>query len=180
MLGQGYPSTTVEQICEAAELTKGSFYHFFSSKEELGLEVLRRDYEAIQSGIAACVSHQEPDLVKRAFSFLDALEERAKAMWSKGSLLGSFAMELAETNRNIRSEVSAEFDGLVETIGAVLEPIHERTGESSPTGAELAVQLLAVVEGAVILARAYGDWKRIPTAIRQFRRMVAASAGELA
>jgi TetR/AcrR family transcriptional regulator, transcriptional repressor for nem operon len=32
--------TTVDAICEKAELTKGSFYHFFDSKEDLALAVL--------------------------------------------------------------------------------------------------------------------------------------------
>ncbi len=39
-LARGYAGTTVDAICEKAELTKGSFYHFFDSKEELALAVL--------------------------------------------------------------------------------------------------------------------------------------------
>ena len=36
-LARGYTATTVDAICEKAELTKGSFYYFFESKEDLGL-----------------------------------------------------------------------------------------------------------------------------------------------
>ena len=39
-LARGYAATTVDAICEKAALTKGSFYYFFDSKEELGLAVL--------------------------------------------------------------------------------------------------------------------------------------------
>jgi AcrR family transcriptional regulator len=39
-LARGYAATTVDAICEKAELTKGSFYYFFDSKEDLGLAVL--------------------------------------------------------------------------------------------------------------------------------------------
>jgi TetR/AcrR family transcriptional regulator, transcriptional repressor for nem operon len=35
MLRQGYASTTVDQICEESGLTKGAFFHHYSSKEEL-------------------------------------------------------------------------------------------------------------------------------------------------
>ena len=35
---RGYAATRVEDICEAAHVTKGSFFHHFSSKEELALE----------------------------------------------------------------------------------------------------------------------------------------------
>src|SRR6516162_8475568 len=34
---KGYAATTVEDICQAAGLTKGSFFHHFRSKEELAL-----------------------------------------------------------------------------------------------------------------------------------------------
>jgi AcrR family transcriptional regulator len=34
-LARGYAATTVDAICEKAELTKGSFYYFFDSKEDL-------------------------------------------------------------------------------------------------------------------------------------------------
>ena len=39
-LARGYTATTVDAICEKAGLTKGSFYYFFESKEDLGLGVL--------------------------------------------------------------------------------------------------------------------------------------------
>jgi AcrR family transcriptional regulator len=39
-LARGYAATTVDAICEKAELTKGSFYYFFDLKEDLGLAVL--------------------------------------------------------------------------------------------------------------------------------------------
>jgi AcrR family transcriptional regulator len=38
-LVRGYAATTVDAICEKAELTKGSYYYFFDSKD-LGLAVL--------------------------------------------------------------------------------------------------------------------------------------------
>jgi TetR/AcrR family transcriptional regulator, transcriptional repressor for nem operon len=39
-LTRGYSATTVDAICEKVELTKGSIYYFFDSKEDLGLAVL--------------------------------------------------------------------------------------------------------------------------------------------
>jgi len=37
---QGYAATSVEDICQAAGVTKGGFYHHFSSKQTLFLELL--------------------------------------------------------------------------------------------------------------------------------------------
>ena len=37
VLQKGYAAATVDEICAAAGTSKGSFYHFFKSKEEMGL-----------------------------------------------------------------------------------------------------------------------------------------------
>jgi len=39
---KGYDKTDVDQICRKANLTKGAFYHHFSSKQELFLEMLNQ------------------------------------------------------------------------------------------------------------------------------------------
>src|SRR5689334_24216214 len=44
MLSKGFPATTVDEICDTAGFTKGSFFHYFESKEQLGKEVLNRFY----------------------------------------------------------------------------------------------------------------------------------------
>jgi AcrR family transcriptional regulator len=39
---QGYDATGVAEICRRAEVSKGAFYHHFSSKQDLFLELLER------------------------------------------------------------------------------------------------------------------------------------------
>jgi TetR/AcrR family transcriptional regulator, transcriptional repressor for nem operon len=39
---QGYAGSTVDDICAAAGVTKGSFFHHFDSKEELGVAAIER------------------------------------------------------------------------------------------------------------------------------------------
>jgi TetR/AcrR family transcriptional repressor of nem operon len=70
-LARGYAGTTVDAICEKARLTKGSFYHFFDSKEELGLAVL--DWSLQRSGqiLADGPHRQVADPVERALTFID-------------------------------------------------------------------------------------------------------------
>ena len=39
---KGYAGSTVDDICAAAGVTKGSFFHHFDSKEELGVAAIER------------------------------------------------------------------------------------------------------------------------------------------
>ena len=101
-LARGYAATTVDAICEKAELTKGSVYYFFDSKEDLGLAVLEwslgRGMQMLANG--SCVRIVDP--VEKTFAFLEHLEKCAPEVWNGGCLLGSFSLELAETNSRMQ------------------------------------------------------------------------------
>lgn len=170
MLSKGYPATTVDEICAEAGVSKGSFYHFFKNKEELGLATIERFYrlgaEEIENGPFTGLA----DPVERAFGYVDNIEAKATSLWTAGCLLGSFALELADTNPAVRQEVSRMFDRVARRMANMLEPIAERAGEGGPTAIELSESFLSVLEGSIVLARAHRDPDRIPKAVRWFRR----------
>jgi TetR/AcrR family transcriptional regulator, transcriptional repressor for nem operon len=173
-LARGYAATTVDAICEKAGLTKGSFYHFFESKEELGLAVL--DWSLERSGriLADGPHRQMADPVERALAFVDHIADSSPELWSGGCLLGSFALELAETNARMQRAVSGMFQAATDNFAAMLKPLVAHTnGKEGPTAHELAEQLLGTLEGSIVLARAHRDPSRIPKAIRAFRLAVA-------
>jgi len=49
---QGYESTGVAEICERADVSKGAFYHHFSSKQDLFMELLQRWLAQLDAGLA--------------------------------------------------------------------------------------------------------------------------------
>ncbi len=42
---KGFGAVSMNEVCEAAEVSKGSLYHYFKSKDELFLQVLEEDSE---------------------------------------------------------------------------------------------------------------------------------------
>jgi TetR/AcrR family transcriptional repressor of nem operon len=169
MLSKGYPATTVDEICSEAGVSKGSFYHFFKTKEALGLATLARFYRhgvaEMQSGPFLSMT----DPVERALGFVDHVADRSTYLWTDGCLLGGFAAELAETNPAMRRAVADMFDQLAGAIAVVFGPIGKRTGENGPSAMDLAEMFLAVLEGSILLARAHQDPERIPKAVKRFR-----------
>ena len=170
-LARGYAATTVDAICEKAELTKGSFYYSFDSKEDLGLAVLdwslQRSVQMLASGPHVRIS----DPVEKAFAFLKHLEKCSPDLWSAGCLLGSFALELADTNSRMREVVAGMFQAVADNFAENLQPIADQcSGKHGRAASELADTLLGLIEGSIILAKAHRDPTRIPKAIRGFRR----------
>ena len=177
MLSKGYPATTVDEICELASVSKGSFYHLFDSKEELGLAVLEafqaRNQQLISEGPQADVS----DPVDRALQLLDHLVTGAGETWGSGCLLGNFALDLADTHPVIREAVSEKFRQVAEELAEGMAPLGREGGHpDAPSAAEIAEQFIVVVEGALILAKAHKDWSYVTRALERFQKDVHASA----
>lgn len=168
MLDKGYAGTTVDEICQAAGASKGSFYYFFETKEDIGLAALESFYDGAQKLIQNGKYMEIKDPIKRAFGFLDHAEAVSKKIWGDGCLLGTFATDLARTHPAIRKRVIALFERTTAVVAQMFAPIAARR-RKGPTAVQLAEQYLAILEGSIVLARAHDDWKRIPRGLQAFR-----------
>lgn len=171
MLKKGYPSTSVDEICEAAEVSKGSFYHFFKSKQDLALAMLEHHMDGATVAIEQGLDLTGLDGPQRTIRYVKHVEDGAEELWRDGCLIGSFALELAETNPEIRQSVSKIFRDLVDHMEQVFVPLCDaHRGADTPPARELAEQFIMVIEGGVVLSRAHHDRRYVPQAIRSFRR----------
>ncbi len=173
MLARGYAATTVDEICEAAGVSKGSFYHFFRTKEEVGLAILDRFAARNERVVADGPYHDANDPTQKALELVDHLIAMAGEMWGDGCLLGTFALDLAETNPIIRNAVSEKFEGVARGLAAGMAPLAAK--DRMPDGLspkELAEHFIVVVEGALILAKAHQDWSYVNRALERFRNRV--------
>jgi len=167
-LSQGYTGTTVDAICEKAELTKGSFYYFFKTKEDLGLAVLDATLQRSGQLLADGAYAKMTDPVEKALAFLKHLEKCSPELWSGGCLLGSFATELADTNPRMQKAIAGMFQLVANDFAEKLKPVAEELPGKQSAG-ELADSLLGLLEGTIILGKAHREPERVPRAIRGFR-----------
>jgi TetR/AcrR family transcriptional regulator, transcriptional repressor for nem operon len=171
MISKGYPATSIDDICERAGVSKGSVYHFFKSKEQLALAMLEFHMAGAKDEIEQGLDLAGCDGPERAIRYVKHVEERAEDIWREGCLIGSFALELAETNPEVRQRVSAIFRGMTDDFEQLFTPLCEaHPGPDTPPARELAEQFLMVIEGGVVLSRAHQDRRKVPQALRCFRR----------
>jgi len=105
---------------------------------------------------------------------LEHLEKSSPELWSGGCLLGSFSLELADTNSRMQQVVASMFQALADDFAEKLQPIADQcAGKQAPQASGFADTLLSIVEGSIILAKAHRDPTRIPKAIRGFRSSLA-------
>src|SRR5258708_23027440 len=83
-----YASTSVDAICERADVRKGSFYYFFKSKSELAAEALDADWKKHQGKLDSIFSPTIPPLERLKHYFDFTYERLAELKQKCGSLLG--------------------------------------------------------------------------------------------
>lgn len=171
MLERGYAATTVDDIVTTAGVAKGSFYHFFESKEALGLAALDAYMQRGSAVVAGGSFGAVKDPVERALAFVDHVEAVSGELWEHGCLAGSFAVELGAASPAIREAIATWFTRLEAMVARILAPVSEASRvKDPPTADELAAQLLTVIEGAIVMGRARSDVSRLGQAVQEFGR----------
>jgi TetR/AcrR family transcriptional regulator, transcriptional repressor for nem operon len=173
MLRQGYTATTVDEICETAGVSKGSFYHFFKTKQDIAVAALHKFFDEGMEDLMRGEYVNYADPIERAYGMIDYTAEIAPEHWRRGCLLACFANEMANTDTVLRDEVARLFREAERGIAEVLAPLAEITGRSPE---DLARQYTAVIQGAIVLSRAYGNPELIRDAVQQFRMSLQVAA----
>jgi TetR/AcrR family transcriptional repressor of nem operon len=112
---KGYNATGIQEIAIAANIPKGSFYNYFSSKEKFGVAVIRH-YSEVNTGkwltLLQEATEKENSYKALSSAFLAVTEQYRCAEVKKGCLLGTLAAEISEASEECRlalQEATGEF-----------------------------------------------------------------------
>ena len=173
MLAKGYAATSVDEICEAAKLTKGCFFHYFDSKEDLGRALLDRFCAEGERRRLEWMARQPKDPLRRVYAQIDFAGSLAKECSAQGCLLGTLAQELSDTQPRFRSLCDKGFTAWSE---AVAKDLREAKQAYAPNAAfdpkELAEHFIAVLEGAQLLAKMRRDCRVVARSLEHYKRYV--------
>ena len=172
MLARGFAATSVKGVCAAAKLTKGSFFHYFESKEDLARTLLARFCASGREARAsACCGAEDP--LARVHSHIDFALKMARDPARHGCLLGAFAQELSDSHPKLRSMC---VDGFAQWSAVLKRDLDAAKARYAPKAAfetkSLAEHFIAILEGAQILAKTQQNPKIVEQSLRHFRRYV--------
>jgi TetR/AcrR family transcriptional regulator, transcriptional repressor for nem operon len=173
MLRDGYSAMRVDDVIRKAGLSKGSFYHFFDSKEALGLAALEHYYEDRVRRLAAGSYATETDPLRRAEGFLKHASNVAADLWSTGCLLANLAADAVGSNRVVANALRRLTGDLRDLLIDLLRPF----ATAEITAADLADQFLVCIEGSIVLARIYDDPTYLRRGVEQFRHSLIGRMG---
>jgi TetR/AcrR family transcriptional repressor of nem operon len=159
---RGFNGFSYADIAEALRVTKASLHYHFPSKADLGRRLIER-YEttflAALSAIEAGRAEPRGQLKRYAQIYADVLRD------DRMCLCGMLASDYATLPKAMKEEVRHFFDENEQWLAAVLER-GRKAGSLGFKGPalEAARVLVGSLEGAMMLARSYGDASRFDTA----------------
>ncbi|MGW6916627.1 TetR/AcrR family transcriptional regulator [Kitasatospora sp. NPDC054939] len=159
---RGYATIGIAEICARADVRKGSFYHFFESKQALTLEVVDAHWRAQRADWLAALRSGEPPLVRleRLFGGTAAVQRQTQEAYGavSGCLFANLALELTAEEQPVRARLAEIFDEEVELVRGVLaEAAAEGSVPAGSASRESARAAVAQMEGMVLFAKIADD-----------------------
>ncbi len=171
---KGYASTTLDDLCDEAGVSKGAFFHHFKSKEALGIAAAGYWSEMTGAFFEGAPFHQHKDPLDRVLGYIDF---RKAILMGKvpefTCLVGTMVQEVYETCPAIRDACNASISGHAAKVEAeIAEAIQYHGIRATWTARSLALHTQAVLQGAFILAKAKGNAAIAADSIDHLRRYV--------
>ena len=169
---KGYNATTVDDICTAAGLTKGGFFHHFDSKEALALAAAEH-FSLMASGLFAAAPYRaETDPLKRLLGYVRFRSDIMRGELPEFTcLLGTMVQETYETHPAIREACDRYISAHAAEVAKDVAEAKRRYAPNAPWSAEsVALFTQAVIQGSFILAKAKHGPKVATDSLDHLRR----------
>lgn len=158
---RSYADVGVATICEQAGVKKGSFYHFFPSKQALTLAILDSFQDDLQALLVQAFRPELSPLARLEHFGQLAYEFQAEIKAATGRIagcpLGNLACELSTQDEIIRRKMVEIFESLQKALHACLRDA-VACGELPSLDIEATAQaMFAYVEGVLLLAKTHND-----------------------
>lgn len=171
---QGYAATSVDQICGAAGVSKGAFFHHFATKEDLGVAAAEQwtaraaplfelpPYTKLEDPLARLIGH-----IDMRMAMIDGPAEGFTCF------VGTMAQETFASSVALREASGASITAYCKALAVDIQAAIDRYGIRDGLSAEsLAWHIQTVLQGAFVIAKATNHTELALQSLRHLRRYV--------
>ncbi len=120
-LERGYANSGIEAILNEAGVPKGSFYHYFSSKEEFGLQVVEVFAQQCESWIDEALGDLTLSPLARMRKYFEGMVDSLAGQGCRnGCLVGRLSQEMADQNEVLRQRFESIFSAWTDRLADCL------------------------------------------------------------
>lgn len=158
LLKHGYHDLGLAALLEETKTPKGSFYHYFKSKEDFALQAIDLYMEGAHAALDQCLGNESLPPLRRVRRFFEMTEQKYRGEGYLGCLLGGLGQELSGVSETFRRKVEDCFAQIEQRIARCLELAVTRGELAKRTDTRhLAGLLVNCWEGAALRSRMLRD-----------------------
>lgn len=146
----GYYATSVDKILKSAKMNKGSMYHFFKSKKELGLAVVNERVTHYIEEKYGVLLQYDKNIIEE---LLRLIKDRRKFDFITGCKLNNFIQELSSKDIEFKSALEIVYFRFEQIIEEVLKKAIQNGEIKHDNVKALAIYVVASIEGCLITAK---------------------------
>ncbi len=168
LIRRGYHGTGIKEVLEEVDVPKGSFYNYFESKEQFGVEVVRRFAQRVEGRMDEWLENPNGDALSALQDFFED-EVRRHGEERVGCLFGNLGAEVGDTSETIRRALSEGLRGMDVRFARIICLAQKQgTVRTDRSAEELAAFLLDHYEGTLLRMKIEGTLEPI----RQVRTLI--------
>ncbi|MFT3990166.1 MAG: TetR/AcrR family transcriptional regulator [Luteolibacter sp.] len=170
ILRQGFPATTVDEICAEAKLTKGSFFHHFPSKDALGMAVVTWWSDMGNALYAPAWDDTESDPLDALHRFLEIMNGFTEGEDPCTCVLGMISQEMALSHPGFRERCEESLSFWTDSSARLIAAAKAKHApESDIDPHQVAWFLNSLWQGSMLVAKTRNEPEMIRNNLRQAR-----------
>jgi TetR/AcrR family transcriptional repressor of nem operon len=179
ILGKGFSALGLSEILGAAAVPKGSFYHYFQSKEGFGVAMLERYFVDYQLRLRRELQQDGRPACERLLAYFNGwLESTRASSCNKLCLAVKLAAEVSDLSEPMRQALTVGMQSITAVIADVIREAQtegQLQGQSQTQDAlELAEFIYATWVGASLLSKVHLEIRPLELAMQQTKVLLHA------
>ncbi|WP_428912318.1 TetR/AcrR family transcriptional regulator [Niallia sp. Krafla_26] len=169
---KGYQATSISDILQAASIGKGQFYHYFSSKYDLGLAVIENiiqewDHQLILNILQ--LSESPKIKLNKMLDWIITYHGGREDI--PGCPIGNLAIEMSEHDETFQLKIQDFFNRWIQEVEKCLEEIVKQNQlDSTVDSLKNAQAIVAMIEGGILLMKSQQNVSILTNVIEAVRK----------
>ena len=174
---RGFRGVGIGDICSAAAVNKGSFYHFFPSKQQLALDVIDAYWHDARSFVEETLLADRPPL-ERLADYCERLHTSHVARCTehgkqRGCPLANFGIEMSTQDIRLRERVLSAFESQIGYFEHLVREAKQRDEVAADVDPRAAAEaFIAFLQGKIMLSKLRDDPEALKNLLPEAKRLL--------
>ncbi|MBA1244308.1 MULTISPECIES: TetR/AcrR family transcriptional regulator [Pseudomonas] len=177
MAGKGFSAVGINEVLTAASVPKGSFYHYFSSKDAFGEALLEDYFEGYLAEIDQTLSLPGLNMAERLLKYFESWQANQSFFDCQGKCLAvKLGAEVADLSEAMRMALKRGTAGITERLAAAIEAgLAEGSLKVDGAPEDIAKSLYQMWLGASVMVKINRNTLPFDTAMVATRQLLRAA-----